>query len=417
MSPPLLALAPAGLAFLAAVLLAALPGRTAAAVRIVAASATLVLAVLSGAQSGDPIARVFAPVLASAFLAIALAAATEPPPVAGGGARGRFGRAAAAAIAGAVLLVPPLPDLALSIAALALASLVAAAAGATAQGGEAARDALARLHLAVTASLAAELGLLLATVGPTGRAPGRLLALLGVATLGPASPFALAAVRPAARLAPSLAAAVLLLPALAGAAVLLRVLAMLDPADAPPAQAFLILAAFAGLAAAALRLPRARGSAERAAASVPALLAPASFGFGLGTDAGLQAGLASLLLGALAAFAALQSRNAAGWGLAATRLAVASLPPFGTFAAALLLANAAVPTSPAASFVFLLLLGAFALAATRLAPEPAPAAVGRFGPALLASALSLLVLGGWAMPRPVSDALVAIAERVGHGGA
>ena len=179
------------------------------------------------------------------------------------------------------------------------------------------------------------------------------------------------------------------------------------------ADALLLLAGIASLAAGAASLRR-HGSPARIVAT---LWGPALFGWGLGTAAGLQAGFAALVVAAVAGFALLEAVHAgAGPARRAALLAAASLPPFGGFAALVLLAEAALPTRPTLGVVFLVVFGVFSLAVLRVRGGSGRGGSASGGSATLVAALAVSVLLGVAMPAPVADALVDAAGLVAGGG-
>ena len=260
-----------------------------------------------------------------------------------------------------------------------------------------------RIVLGSVAGSVGWLGLLLVAAGST--ASGALMLLIAAAALGAVPAIAGGVSRAAGRLPEPIAGAVLLLPPIAAAAPLLRARAAL-PADSGAARladAFLIVAGLASLAAGARRNVTGAGT-------IAALSGPALFGWGLGSAAGLQAGFAALVAASVAGFALLAARS--GRARTASLLAAASMPPFGGFAALVLLAEAALPTRPVLGTVFLVVLGAFSLAVLR-ARRPAGA---ERSPPLPIAALAVSVLLGVAMPAPIADALVDAAGLVAGGG-
>ena len=431
--------APAVLA-VAAAALAGLPASASRAARILLPGACVLAAALAAFGTrpapdvaADALARLLFVLLAAVVAALSLAAALSPTQaIAAGGRRLRFARAAIPAAGAASLLAATLADAAASLGALAVLALAGAVLGAIVPGTEAARDAVRRLVLVSVAASVGWLGLLLVAAGSTG--PGALMLLVAAGALGAAPAIVGGVSQAAARLPAPLAGAMLLLPPIAAAAPLLRARAALPAGSgaARLADALLILAGLAslavGAAGAAWRGADARIIAPRiitariiTARIITALWGPALFGWGLGSAAGLQAGFAALVAAAVAGFALLEAAPCgAGPARTASLLAAASLPPFGGFAALVLLAEAALPTRPVLGVVFLVVLGAFSLAvlgafslAMLRARDTAEAAGS---PPLLVAALAVSVLLGVAMPAPIADALVDAAGLVAGGG-
>ncbi len=441
--------APAVLA-VAAAALAGLPASASRAARILLPGACVLAAALAAFGTrpapdvaADALARLLFVLLAAVVAALSLAAALSPTQaIAAGGRRLRFARAGIPAAGAAALLAATLADAAASLGALAVLALAGAVLGAIVPGAEAARDAVRRLVLVSVAASVGWLGLLLVAAGSTG--PGALMLLVAAGALGAAPAIVGGVSQAAARLPAPLAGAMLLLPPIAAAAPLLRARAALPAGSgaARLADALLILAGLVslavGAAGAAPRGADARIIAPRIIAPriitariitariitariITALWGPALFGWGLGSAAGLQAGFAALVAAAVAGFALLEAAPCgAGPARTASLLAAASLPPFGGFAALMLLAEAALPTRPVLGVVFLVVLGAFSLAVlgafSLAALQARDTAEAAGSPPLLVAALAVSVLLGVAMPAPIADALVDAAGLVAGGG-
>ncbi len=371
-----------------ALLLALLPDRLRAGallrwLRLAGMTTALLLAlavILNGADVGTPWlgrhAALFTVLLAYALAATAATADELPHPGWPGRLHDAIPLAVPTLIAAAALAASPLATVALTQLALLLLTAVA-------ESGWARFASRQMLPTGAACQAIALLGAALLAAAPTA---GALLLGLGVAGLGLLAP----GLRPTGRKPAELAAGAGLV-ALA-LAVLLR---LRTTGSLPPA--LLTSAGIAWLLAATLELWR-TPPADAFAIGALAFCGAAVAGLGIGgaaSTAGLLL-LASSLLGATAC--ALAERLPPGHRLRALAAAtLALLPPFGGFAAALLLLTAAMHEAPLAA---LPLAAGLALVSLRLATVRAtPTSTGRAQPWPVAALLLCNLLIGLALPQ------------------
>ncbi len=394
-------------------LLATLPVRTGLPFRLLAPAVgvlTLALA-LSPAQPALDAASGFACV-AALLGALSSAACAGDPDFAGlAGRRLRLARAIPALMTGASLLATACADLACATAALAALALLSSLATGLARGSVAALASWRLLRLQSMAIAGCLLGLSLLHVGMAPAGAGMLL--LGFLALGGAAPFASALAAAGAQADAPFASLMAGLLPLASFALLLRArLLLVGSGLASIADGTLLLSGLLSVAIGAGLVWACPAGARRDAAAGLGVSGLVVFAFGTGGAAGLQAGLVGLLAASFALPArVLAGRLSGGWLRLATMLAAACVPPFGLFAAAVLILEATLAHAPALLLPFLLLSCALLGGCLRggAAHGPAP---NRAVQTVLALHLAIAATIGLALPATVSDRIVALAERL-----
>lgn len=397
--------------FVAAALLAALPealrrSRLHAAIR--SGGAILALAAAGLLAIAGPIAtpwlgRAAGPfvILLADTLALAAATGTARPPA--GARRGRLHDAAVQAVSGGVALAALAAD-PVTVWAATLASLLLLTLGGLAPGSSRRERLAARQALLIGGGclLLALVGAVLldhaaATITDPGTAPlreaGGLLMLAGFAGFGLLAPMLR---RDPGHPAEGLADADLVTPALAEAGLVSLALAVPLRLQAEPGllpDGMLLTVGLAGLlvAATAIWVGRPTRSHDR---SVVALCAASLAGFGLGSAVGAVAGLlllASTLLadGACRLVATSAAKGPLGRVTQLARAPLHLVPPFGPFAAGVLLLFETVLQVPLAALPLALGLAGVALRRDRRSDPPVAGSTGRTA---VWTALTLLAL-------------------------